>query len=60
MPARLRFLTVWGSPSRIFQHCVMCAKKIIGTDYYQDLDMLADPDDPRDLFGYGVMRAQKV
>jgi len=22
-----------------------------GTDYYLDLDLLADPDDPRDLFG---------
>jgi ornithine cyclodeaminase len=22
-----------------------------GTDYYMDLDLLADPDDPRDLFG---------
>ena len=22
-----------------------------GTDYYRDLDLLADPDDPRDLFG---------
>ncbi len=26
-------------------------EKIVGTDYFQDLDMLADPDDPRDLFG---------
>jgi ornithine cyclodeaminase len=26
------------------------------TDYYRDLDLLADPDDPRDLFGM-VMRA---
>ena len=25
--------------------------KIRGTDLYQNLDMLADPDDPRDLFG---------
>ncbi|WP_171132892.1 MULTISPECIES: ornithine cyclodeaminase [unclassified Ruegeria] len=25
--------------------------RIKGTDYFQDLDMLADPDDPRDLFG---------
>lgn len=24
---------------------------ILGTDLYQDLDMIADPDDPRDLFG---------
>ncbi|MGR3461455.1 MAG: ornithine cyclodeaminase [Roseovarius sp.] len=29
-----------------------------GTDYYRDLDLLADPDDPRDLFGM-VMRAQE-
>ena len=28
-----------------------------GTDYYRDLDLLADPDDPRDLFGM-VLRAQ--
>ncbi len=25
--------------------------RIKGTDFYQDLDMVADPDDPRDLFG---------
>jgi ornithine cyclodeaminase len=25
--------------------------KIKGTDFYQELDMIADPDDPRDLFG---------
>lgn len=24
---------------------------ITGTDFYQELDMIADPDDPRDLFG---------
>ncbi len=29
-----------------------------GTDYYRDLDLLADPDDPRDLFGM-LMRAQE-
>lgn len=26
-------------------------RSIAGTSYYTDLDMLADPDDPRDLFG---------
>ena len=26
-------------------------EKIRGTSYYQDLDLVADPDDPRDLFG---------
>ena len=26
-------------------------EKIEGTEFYQNLDMLADPDDPRDLFG---------
>ncbi|MFD1745478.1 ornithine cyclodeaminase [Rhizobium helianthi] len=26
-------------------------EKIRGTDFYQELDMIADPDDPRDLFG---------
>ena len=30
--------------------------KIQGTPYYQDLDFIADPDDPRDLFGM-LMRA---
>lgn len=25
--------------------------QIVGTGYFQELDMLADPDDPRDLFG---------
>jgi ornithine cyclodeaminase len=24
---------------------------IVGTDFYEDLDLIADPDDPRDLFG---------
>ncbi len=31
--------------------------RIKGTDYFIDLDMLADPDDPRDLFGM-VQRAK--
>ena len=25
--------------------------RLPGTGYYHDLDLLADPDDPRDLFG---------
>ena len=25
--------------------------KVVGTDFAEELDMLADPDDPRDLFG---------
>lgn len=25
--------------------------QIVGTDFYQELDMIADPDNPRDLFG---------
>jgi len=25
--------------------------RLAGTGFYQDLDMIADPDDPRDLFG---------
>jgi len=25
--------------------------RLAGTDFYQDLDLIADPDDPRDLFG---------
>jgi ornithine cyclodeaminase len=33
--------------------------KIKGTDFYFDLDMLADPDDPRDLFGM-VGRAKQT
>lgn len=31
--------------------------KIVGTDLYFELDLLADPDDPRDLFGM-LMRAR--
>jgi len=31
-------------------------KAIQGTDLYRELDMIADPDDPRDLFGM-VQRA---
>lgn len=31
-------------------------ERIQGTDFYVDLDMLADPDDPRDLYGM-LMRA---
>ncbi|TKD13831.1 ornithine cyclodeaminase, partial [Rhodobacter capsulatus] len=26
-------------------------ERIRGTDFFEPLDMLADPDDPRDLFG---------
>jgi ornithine cyclodeaminase len=33
--------------------------KISGTEFYENLDMLADPDDPRDLFGM-VLRAEKA
>lgn len=33
-------------------------REIEGTDFYQPLDLLADPDDPRDLFGM-LMRSQK-
>jgi len=32
--------------------------KIDGTDYFEKLDMLADPDDPRDLFGMVRRRNQ--
>lgn len=31
--------------------------KLAGTSFYEDLDMLADPDDPRDLFGM-LLRAE--
>lgn len=33
--------------------------RLDGTPFYEELDMLADPDDPRDLFGM-VMRAAKA
>jgi ornithine cyclodeaminase len=33
--------------------------KIKGTDLFMDLDLLADPDDPRDLFGM-LQRAAPV
>jgi ornithine cyclodeaminase len=26
-------------------------EKLVGTDFYQDIDIIADPDEPRDLFG---------
>ncbi len=29
----------------------MSMPSIRGTPFYTDLDMIADPDDPRDLFG---------
>ena len=32
-------------------------KKIEGTELFDQLDMLADPDDPRDLFGM-LLRAK--
>jgi len=32
--------------------------KLTGTGLYQDLDMIADPDDPRDLFGM-LQRSEK-
>jgi ornithine cyclodeaminase len=31
--------------------------RLSGTDFYQNLDMIADPDDPRDLFGM-LLRAK--
>jgi ornithine cyclodeaminase len=31
--------------------------KLAGTDFYEDLDLLADPDEPRDLFGM-LLRAK--
>ena len=31
--------------------------RLKGTDLYQELDLLADPDDPRDLFGM-LLRAK--
>ncbi len=31
--------------------------KLAGTDFYDELDMLADPDDPRDLFGMLIRAA---
>ena len=34
-------------------------KKINNTSFFEKLDMLADPDDPRDLFGM-LHRAKKV
>lgn len=34
-------------------------EKLSGTIFYENLDMLADPDDPRDLFGM-VLRANKA
>ncbi len=33
-------------------------EKLTGTRFYEELDMLADPDDPRDLFGM-IMRARE-
>jgi ornithine cyclodeaminase len=32
-------------------------ERLSGTDFYQNLDMIADPDDPRDLFGM-LLRAK--
>ncbi|MEH6478302.1 MAG: ornithine cyclodeaminase [Sneathiella sp.] len=34
-------------------------EKLTDTSFFENLDMLADPDDPRDLFGM-VLRAEKV
>jgi len=33
-------------------------RQIRGTAFYDDLDMIADPDDPRDLFGM-IQRAAR-
>ena len=33
-------------------------EKLKGTDFYQEIDIIADPDDPRDLFG--MLRRAKV
>ena len=29
----------------------MCATDVVGTQYAQEIDLVADPDDPKDLFG---------
>jgi len=34
-------------------------QKLAGTEFYQDLDLLADPDEPRDLFGM-LLRAGRL
>ena len=33
--------------------------KLRGTDYFENLDLLADPDEPRDLFGM-LLRAEAL
>ncbi len=56
MIARLRCSTPWASRRRIFSALVYVREKLRDHGSFEQLDLLADPDDPRDLFGM-LMRA---
>jgi len=57
IPSRSRCLTVVGFAIEDFSALCYVRDAIKGTDFFTPLDMLADPDDPRDLFGM-VARAK--
>jgi ornithine cyclodeaminase len=45
-PVRSRCSTAWASPSRIFRRCAMCATGSPAPGLFEELDLLADPDEP--------------
>ena len=56
--ARSPCSTPSASRSRISRRCAMCASSSRAPAFYEELDLLADPDEPRDLFGM-LLRAQQ-
>lgn len=50
-PAQITLFDSVGFAIEDFSALRYVHERIKGTDYYVDLDMLADPDDPRDLYG---------
>lgn len=55
-PAQITLFDSVGFAIEDFSALRFVRDRIGGTDYFMDLDLLADPDDPRDLFGM-LMRA---
>ena len=59
----IHHIGVWTGISALTKHPVSAhsprfiKRAIEGTDFFEPLDMLADPDDPRNLFGM-LMRAK--
>ena len=57
---RSRCSILSGSRSRTSRPCATCATNSRPTGLYQELDLLADPDEPRDLFGMLLRAASRT